>query len=166
MYASARHVTAPPTSAARELLCHPDTVLYTINNQSLNCYANSGATHHMLNGYATFVFVLYYILVTMNLWPLRWWWDPITYYGGGTTCFLLNGKCVKALHSALSLCAWSLESSLFSSVSSSQAWLWVHFKQFDMGSYIILFPYFIIVQVDDSTDNLVSFMAIWHSKLL
>ena len=88
---SARHVTASLAKMATELLQDSPSLVSSVNRRSLNCCADSGTTHHMLNDYAAFV--SYYPceneFVTLG--------DDtqLLIFGWGTARFLLNGKCVE-----------------------------------------------------------------------
>ena len=147
--ASARHVTAPLLTAAKSML--KTTALSVVLKDELNCCADSGATHHMLNDYAAFISYHpcqdEYVTLGDD--------TKLRIYGRGTAVFSLNGHNIlvrDCLHVP------DLRSPLYSLRKHRHMPGCGYISQFGVGSFI-LFPTF-IVKVDDSEDNLVTFKPV------
>jgi hypothetical protein len=152
--ASARHVSTSLAEAAKIALASPQSKVSTVNSSHQECCADSGATEHMLNDYDAFV--SYHPckneFVTLG--------DDtrLKIYGRGSDRFLLNGRVIQvrnALHVP------DLRAPLYFLRRHRHMDGCGYYSQYGVGSFI-LFPSFTI-EVDDTTDNLVSYKSLGHS---
>lgn len=131
-------------------------MIHILSDEESECCADSGATHHMLNDYNTFVsyYPCKHRVVTLGN------ESTLPVMGTGTTKFFLNGKVIlvrNALHVP------GLRAPLYSLRRHRLMPGCGYFSHFEIGSYI-LFPDFVI-KVDDSKDNLISFQSIGLNKV-
>jgi hypothetical protein len=152
--ASARHVSTSLAAAAHLALQSSPTKVSPVNHSHQECCADSGATEHMFNDYKAFVSYrrCHNEFVTLG--------DEtqLKIYGRGTARFLLNDKLIEvrdALHVP------DLRNPLYSLRRHRHMSGCGYYSQYGVGSFI-LFPAFTI-EVDDSSDNLVSFQAVGRS---